>query len=65
MSIPKQAVPVIAAALISALLFGSIMMLTPESLEAAYPAPAAPTAYSVDHARAQARAPDEERAPTF
>jgi hypothetical protein len=65
MSLAKQAVPVIAAAVISTALFGSIVLMTPEALQAAYPAPDQPTVYSADHARAQATAPDEERAPTF
>ena len=64
MSLTKAA-PVIAAALVSVLLFGSIVLMTPESLEAAYPAPGTPTVYSADHARAQSTAPNEERAPTF
>ena len=65
MSLAKQAVPVVAAAVITALLFGSIVLMTPEALQAAYPVPGQPTPYSADHSRAQATAPDEERAPTF
>ena len=61
----KQAAPVIAAVAVSMLLFGSIVLMTPEAIEAAYPAPGNPTVYSADHARAQATAPNEERAPTF
>lgn len=65
MSLTKQAAPIVAAAVVSALLFGSIVLMTPEALEASYPAPGTPTVYSADHARAQATAKNEERAPTF
>ena len=61
----NKAAPVIAAAAVSVLLFGSIVLMTPEAMEAAYPAPGTPTVYSADHARAQATAKTEEQAPTF
>ena len=65
MSIPKQAGPVLAAVLVSALLYGSVVAMSPEGYEVAYGPESGPTPWSADHARAQAKAPDEERAPTF
>jgi hypothetical protein len=65
MSIPKQAGPVLVAALMCALLYSSVVAMTPEGYEAANAPEAAPTPWSADHARAQATAPDEEQAPTF
>ena len=65
MSIRQQAVPILAAALVSALLFGSVVAMTPEGAEMTFGDASLPTPYSADHARAQRTAPDEERAPTF
>jgi hypothetical protein len=65
MSLTKEVAPVVAAVLVSALLCGSIVLMTPDMVEASFPPPSTPTAYSADHARAQATAKDEERAPTF
>lgn len=65
MSIRQQAVPILAAALVSALLLGSVLAMTPEGAEIAFGDDALPTPYTADHAHAQRTAPDEERAPTF
>lgn len=65
MSIRKEAFPILAAALVSALLFTSVVAMTPEGFELAYGDDMFPTPYTADHARAQRTAPDEERAPTF
>jgi hypothetical protein len=65
MSLARQAGPVIAAALVAALLFGSMVVISPEGAEIAYNAQGLPTPYSADHAHAQATAKDEEPAPTF
>lgn len=65
MSIQKQALPILAAALVSALLFGSVVAMTPEGAELAFGDDGFPTPYSADHARVQRTAPDEPQAPTF
>lgn len=64
MTVSKQAGPVVAALFISAVLYGSVVLMSPESRELAYGgetaeaagAPeAGPTPWSADHARAQAK----------
>jgi hypothetical protein len=63
MMVTKQAGPVVAALFVSAVLYGSVVLMSPESRELAYggEGPATynqepgPTPWSADHARAQAR----------
>ena len=65
MSIPKHAGPVLAAVLISMVLYGSVVAMTPAAYDVTYGPEQGPTPWSADHARAQAKAPNEEAAPTF
>jgi hypothetical protein len=71
MMVSKQAGPVVAALFISAVLYGSVVLMSPESRELAYGGETAdaangpdagPTPWSADHARAQAKgtAPGED-----
>ena len=60
----KPTMSVLATILVSALLFSSLAVLQPHSVEVTVGA--SPTPYSADHARVQATARDDaEPAPTF
>ena len=65
MSIPRQAGPVLAAVIISAALYGSIVAMTPQSYEITYGAEAGPTPWSADSSRIKSKPADEEAAPSF
>ena len=65
MKISQHAGPVLAALIISAALYGSIIVMTPEQYDVTYGGEQGPTPWSADHARAAAKGTSDEAPSTF